>query len=213
MKKLIQDFESYLQKVKLSQKMFIYLMPLMVVGALVFMFITPAQDEELDVITSQQDQLHRDIKRKMPRTIKRKIQKNEQALLNLKETLEEDSDSLNYLYAKLSNLEISDFDEKKWALTLDNILKKSLTLKISIDHIKNSDSESDSLDTNIVPKKYIEIVGKGSYQSTLKYLHFIENTPFIVDIKNIKMNKLQGDETRQDWIEFNINFTIYGVNI
>ena len=213
MKKLIQDFESYLQKVKLSQKVFIYLMPVMVVGAVIFMLVTPAQDEELEVITSQQDQLHRDIKRKMPRNIKRKIQKNEKALLSLKETLEEDKDSLNYLYAKLSNLEISDFDGEKWALTLDNILKKSLALKISIDHIKNSDSENTSLETNIVPKKYIEIVGKGSYQSTIKYLHFIESTPFIVDIKNIKMEKLQSDETHKGWIEFNINFTIYGVNI
>lgn len=210
MKKVLTEFESYLQKVKLSQKIFIYMMPIMIVGAIVFMFITPLQDEELEVITSQQDQLHRDIKRKQPRTIKRKIQKAEKELLVLREDVETNKDSLNYLYAKLSNLEISDFDEKKWALTLDDILQKSLSLDIAIDYIKNSDSKMDLAKSEIVPKKYIEIAGKGSYNSTLKYLHFIENTNFIVDIKNIQMEKSEADK---EMIHFSINFTIYGVNI
>ncbi len=211
MKSMLSEFESYLQKVKLSQKIFIYLMPLMLVGALIFMFIMPQQDEDLEVITSQQEQLHRDIKRKQPRSIKRKIKKAEQKLLALREDVEENRDSLNYLYAKLSNLEISDFDEKKWALTLDDILKKSLSLDISIDYIKNSDSKTDIHKSEIVPKKYIEISGRGSYNSTLAYLHFIENTQFIVDIKNIQMEKI--NEEGSDMIQFSINFTIYGVNI
>ncbi len=210
MKKVLTEFESYLQKVKLSQKIFIYLMPIMIVGSIVFMFILPVQEEELEVITSQQDQLHRDIKRKQPRTYKRKIKKSQEALLVLKEGVEKNKDSLNYLYAKLSNLEISDFDEKKWALTLDDILQKSLSLDIAIDYIKNSDSKIDIAKSEIVPKKYIEISGKGSYNSTLKYLHFIENTQFIVDIKNIQMEKIDEDA---DVIQFSINFTIYGVNI
>jgi len=210
MKKVLTEFESYLQKVKLSQKIFIYLMPIMIVGAVIFMFITPFQDEELEVITSQQEQLHRDIKRKQPRAIKRKTQKAKKELLVIKEDVETNKDSLNYLYAKLSNLEISDFNEKKWALTLDDILQKSLSLDITIDYIKNSDSKMDLAKSEIVPKKYIEISGKGSYNSTLKYLHFIENTQFIVDIKNIQMQKLEAEE---EMIQFSINFTIYGVNI
>ncbi|HIP46679.1 MAG TPA: hypothetical protein EYG95_03875 [Campylobacterales bacterium] len=210
MKKVLTEFESYLQKVKLSQKIFIYLMPIMIVGAVIFMFITPFQDEELEVITSQQEQLHRDIKRKQPRAIKRKTQKAKKELLAIKEDVETNKDSLNYLYAKLSNLEISDFNEKKWALTLDDILQKSLSLDITIDYIKNSDSKMDLAKSEIVPKKYIEISGKGSYNSTLKYLHFIENTQFIVDIKNIQMQKLEAEE---EMIQFSINFTIYGVNI
>ncbi len=211
MKSMLTEFESYLQKVKRSQKIFIYLMPIMIVGAIIFMFIAPQQDEDLEILTSQQEQLHRDIKRKQPRTIKRKIKKAEQKLLVLREEVEKNRDSLNYLYAKLSNLEISDFDEKRWALTLDDILKKSLTLHISIDYIKNSDSKSDSKQSEIVPKKYIEISGKGSYNSTLAYLHFIENTQFIVNVKNIQMEKT--DEEGSDMIQFSINFTIYGVNI
>jgi len=210
MKKILIEFENYMQKAKFSQKVFIYFMPIMIVGAIVFIFITPLQEEELEIITSQQDQLHRDIKRKQPRAIKKKIQKAEKTLYALKEDVETNRDSLNYLYAKLSNLEISDFDEKKWALTLDDILQKSLSLDISIDYIKNRDSETSSTQIDIVPKKYIEITGKGSYNSTLEYLHFIENTQFIVDIKNIKMEKLESDN---EMIQFSINFTIYGVNI
>ncbi len=210
MKKLIQDFENYLQKAKLSQKVFIYLMPIMIVGAVVFMFISPSYDETLETLTAQQEQLHRDIKRKLPRTIKRKIAKNEKKLLSLKEEVDENKDTLNYLYAKLSNLELSDFDEKKWALTLDEILQKSLTLHIDIDYIKNSDSKREVKAGEIIPKKYVEIHGKGSYSSTLSYLNFIENTQFIVDIKDIKMQKLQESPNK---IEFSINFTIYGVTL
>ena len=210
MKKVLTEFESYLQKVKLSQKIFIYLMPIMIVGAVIFMFITPMQDEELEIITSQQEQLHRDIKRKQPRSIKKKIKKAEEALHVLKEDVEKNKDSLNYLYAKLSNLEISDFDEKKWALTLDDILQKSLTLDIAIDYIKNSDSKTGVTQGEIIPKKYIEITGQGTYNSTLEYLNFIENTQFIVDIKNIQMEKIESDN---EMIQFSINFTIYGVNI
>ena len=208
---MFREFESYLQKVKLSQKIFIYLMPIMIGAAVIFMFVTPVQDENLEIITSQQNQLHRDIERKQPRTIKRKIQKAQKSLLTLKEDVEKNRDSLNYLYAKLSNLEISSFDEKRWARTLDDILKKSLTLDISIDYIKNSDSKTDMHPSEIVPKKHIEISGKGSYRSTLAYLRFIENTQFIVDVKNIHMEKL--DKENAGMIQFSINFTIYGVNI
>ena len=210
MKKIFVDFEAYLQKVKLSQKIFIYLMPIMIGAAAVFMFITPTQDETLEVITSQQEQLHRDIQRKQPRIYKKRIQKSQQKLLALKEDIAKNKDSLQYLYAKLSNLEISDFDEKKWALTLYAILKKSLALHIDIDYIKNSDSKTETTLSEIIPKKYIEITGEGSYNATLEYLNFIENTQFIVDIKNIKMEKLQESD---DKISFVINFTIYGVNI
>ena len=210
MKNILKEFENYLQKLKLSQKIFIYMMPIILVFSGIFMFITPPQDEALEVVTSQQEQLYRDIKRKQPRTIKRKIKEATKELLAIKEDVEHNKDSLNYLYAKLSNLEISDFDEKKWALTLDDILKKSLALDITIDYIKNSDSKADMRDSEIVPKKYIEIMGTGSYNSTLEYLHFIENIQFIVDIKNIQMQKLEEEKEK---IEFSINFTIYGVNI
>jgi Tfp pilus assembly protein PilO len=210
MKKLIQDFENYLQKVKLSQKVFIYLMPIMIVGAIVFMLITPTQEEELEMISAKHDQLLRDIKRKQPRIYRKKLQHSKKRLLSLKEEIEKNQDALHYLYAKLTNLEISDFNEKKWALTLDKILQKSLSLNIAIDYIKNSNSIADNNRSDIIPKKYIEISGKGSYNATLEYLHFIENTPFIVDIKNIKMQKQQESNNE---IQFAINFTIYGVNI
>ncbi len=210
MKKQLLDFENYLQKVKLSQKIFIYMMPIMIAGAVIFMFVTPDLDENLEIASSQQEQLHRDIKRKMPRTVKRKIKKDKLQLQELTAAVEENKDTFNYLYARLTNLEISDFDEKKWTMTLDGILKKSLSLHIALDYIKNSDAKKDFKSTQIIPKKYIEITGQGKYADTLAYLNFIENTQFIVDIKNIKMQKLRESD---DMIQFSINFTIYGVNI
>lgn len=206
---LFTKFEDFLKKAEKPQKILIYLMPAMIVGGLIFMIISPMQVEELEMLESENAKLQSNIKRKAPRTVKRNIQLENKKLLALKEKMEEDRDSLHYLYAKLTNMEVLEFNEHQWTATLDEILKKSLTLDITIKHIKNSDSEQKNIVENIIPKKYVEIIGSGKYSDTLKYLHFIENQQFLVDIKNIKMNR---HEESQD-IDFHINFTIYGVNI
>ena len=212
MKKSIYRFEEYLKKTRLSQKIFIYLMPVLVVGAGLYMFVLPSQDEELQTLQAQKEQLQRDIKRSRPRSYKQRIAKTKKELFALKEKVEEKKSSLQYLFAKISNLEIANFDNKKWTKTLNDILEKSYAFDIKIDHIKNSDPEDSKEDPNddIVAKKYIEIVGKGSYNNTLKYLNFIENRDFIVDVKDIQMQKTTSADGE---IEFTINFTIYGVNI
>lgn len=206
---LISNFEAYLKKVQSSQKILIYLMPILLVSGIVFMYLTPMQTEELEMLESESTKLHANIKRKAPRTLKKKIQKEKETLLTLKEQVAEDRDSLHFLYAKLTNLEVLEFNEQQWTATLDAILKKSLTLDIKIKHIKNSDSEQKNGTDNIIPKKYVEIIGSGTYSDTVKYLHFIENRQFLVDIKNINMQRNQDTQK----IDFHINFTIYGVNI
>lgn len=207
--KLLEEFEAYLKKVQLTQKIMIFLMPIILIGGIVFMYLTPIQEEELEMLEGENTKLHANIKRKQPRVIKKKIKKSEATLLALKEQVEKDRDSLNYLYAKLTNMEVLEFNEQQWTVTLDEILKKSLKLDIKIKHIKNSDSQQKEKDEKIVPKKYVEIIGSGKYSDTLKYLHFIENRQFLVDVKNIKMKKQEDSEN----IDFHFNFTIYGVNL
>lgn len=206
---LFEKFEDYLKKVQRTQKIMIYLMPIILIGGLLFMYFIPLQEEELEILESEQSKLHANIKRKQPRVIKKKIKKAEATLLELKEQFEEDRDSLNYLYAKLTNMEVLEFNEQQWTITLDAILKKSLNLNIKIKHIKNSDSQLEQKYQNIVPKKYVEIIGSGTYSDILKYLHFIENRQFLVDVKNIKMQRQESSKN----IDFHFNFTIYGVNI
>jgi len=207
--RIFEQFEEYLKKVQLTQKILIYTMPLLLVGGIVFMYLTPIQEEELEILESQTSKLQANIKRKSPRTLRKKIKKSKETLLRLKEETEKDRDSLNFLYAKLTNMEILEFNEQQWTVTLDAILKKSLDLNIKIKHIKNSDSEKESKSDKIVPKKYVEIIGSGKYSDTLKYLHFIENRQFLVDVKNIKIEKQEEGKN----IDFHFNFTIYGVNI
>jgi hypothetical protein len=206
---LFEKFENYLKKVQLTQKIMIFLMPAILVGGIVFMYLTPMQVEELDSLESESNKLQANIKRKQPRVVKKKIKKSEATLLSLKESAEEDRDSLNFLYAKLSNMEMLEFNEQQWTVTLDEILKKSLKLDIKIKHIKNNDSELKDGSDKIIPKKYVEIIGSGNFGNTLKYLHFIENRQFLVDVKNIKMQKQIDSEN----IDFHFNFTIYGANI
>ncbi len=205
----IEKFENYLKKIKLTHKIFIYILPSFLAAAIIYLNIMPSLEEELDIQMQTADQLKRDIKRKSPLVLKKKIKKSEQELLSLKTKVEENKDDLNYLYAKLTNLEISEFDETKWTLTLDKILKKSLSLNIKIDHIKNNDSKEKKSNKSILPKKYVEISGSGKYEDTLKYLSFIENTQFLIDIKNIRFEKV----TDANKINFTINFTIYGIRL
>ena len=205
----MEKFENYLKKIKSSQKIFIYALPSLLTAAIIYLNILPSQEEEFDLSTQKADQLKRDIKRKSPSILRKKIKKSEKKLLALKTQIEDNKDDLNYLYAKLTNLEISEFDETKWTLALDKILKKSLSLNIKIDHIKNSDSKKEETDNAILPEKYVEIAGSGNYENALKYLSFIENTRFLIDIKNIRFEKKSGE----DKIDIKVNFTIYGIKL
>jgi len=205
----IEKFNQYLNKLPVFQRLFIFLLPAFISAAIIYLDILPMQEEELDQLTQQTEQLHRDIRRKSPAILRRKIKKSKKELLALKTKVETSRDDLNFLYAKLSNLEISEFNEEKWALTLDKILKKSLALNLTLKHIKNNDSEIKNPAKDILPKKYVEITGKGSYKDAIKYLGFIENRQFLIDIKNIKFEK----EATSNSVSFNINFTIYGVNL
>ncbi len=205
----VEKFEIYLKKVKPTQKILIFLMPLILFGGILFMTVLPMQEEEIEMLDAQNSKLTTNIKRKSSKTVKKKIQKSKKELLALKEKVQRDHDSLSFLYARLTNLEILEFSEQQWAVTLDDILKKSLSLNIKIKHIKNSDSEAKKAQEKIVPKKYVEIKGSAKFSDALEYLNFIENRQFLVDIKNIQMSR---SENLQD-IDFVINFTIYGVNI
>lgn len=207
--KMMEKFDQYLSKLPPFQRIVIFLLPALISAALIYLDILPMQEEELDQLIQQNQQLHRDIKRKSPARLRSKIKQSEKKLLALKTKVEADRDDLNFLYAKLSNLEISEFNEEKWALTLDKILKKSLKLDLTLEHIKNSDSEIENPAKNILPKKYVEITGKGSYENAIKYLGFIENRQFLIDIKNIRFEK----DDASNSVSFNINFTIYGVNL
>lgn len=204
-----EKMENYFTKIKPTQRYFIYLLPALLAAAIVYLDILPMQEEELDTLSQKNEQLQRDIERKSPAVLQRKIRKSQKKLLALKTEVEEQEDDLHYLYAKLTNLEISEFNEAKWALTLDRILKESLKHHIAIEHIKNSDSEVKNPNREVLPKKYVEITGQGDFKAVLKYLAFIENTQFLIDMKNIKMEKLP----EKSEIKFAFNFTIYGVNL
>ena len=205
----IEKFENYLHKITLPQKIGIYLLPALLTGVIIYLDVLPLQEESYDQLTQRHDQIQRDIKRKSPFVLRKKIKKSKQKLLILKSKVQEDKDDLNFLYAKLTNLELAEFNESKWTQALDHILKKSLDLHITINHIKNNNSENKDQKKSILPKKYVEIAGTGSYKDTLAYLNFIESRNFLIKIKNINFS----NNPKKAQINFVINFTIYGVNI
>lgn len=207
---LFETFENYLKKSPLKQKALIYSMPLMVAACVAFMVVLPMQQEELDTLENQKQLLQTNIKRKSPRVLTKKLESEKAKLLTLKDEVFEKRDSLHYLKAKLTNLEILGFDEQQWTVTLDDILKESLTLDLKIKHIKNSNSEQKNFTSHIVPNKYVEIIGRGAYANIIKYINFIEERDFLVDVTNINIQK---EDSLDANIHFHINFVIYGVTI
>ena len=108
-----EKLENYFTKIKPTQRYFIYLLPALLATAIVYLDILPMQEEALETLSQQNEQLQRDIERKSPAALQRKIRKSQKKLLALKTEVEEKEDDLHYLYAKLTNLEISEFNEAK----------------------------------------------------------------------------------------------------
>ncbi|OQX74784.1 MAG: hypothetical protein B6D59_01155 [Campylobacteraceae bacterium 4484_4] len=207
---MLKKFEEYLKKAPKNQKIMIFAMPALVLGAIVWYLVLPMQEERIDILSQEISQLQNNIKRKSPSMLRKKIKKSQKRLMALKSEYEQNRDDLNYLYARLTNLEISEFDAKKWTITLDAILKESLKLGITLQNIKNNDAKEGKKSENIIAKKYVEISGVGNYDKAVRYLAFIEDSGFLIDVKNIRMERAKEDENR---VEFAINFTIYGVNL
>ncbi len=210
MVELLKSLDEFLQELDIKKKIFIYATPFIVGLLILVFFILPIQNSEIEELKIEKEKLQNRLKKDRVSKIKAKIQSTQKQIFQLKESIEEDKDSLNYFYARLSNLDIIKFDEEKWLLVLNDILKKSALLNISIDVIKNSDPKIKDLTNQIVAKKYVEIVGSGDYKSILKYIDFIENSRYLAEIKNIKVYKSSSLDKK---VEFKINFTIYGVNI
>ncbi len=210
MVELLKSLDEFLQELDIKKKIFIYATPFIVGLLILVFFILPIQNNEIEELKIEKEKLQNRLKKDRVSKIKAKIQSTQKQIFQLKESIEEDKDSLNYFYARLSNLDIIKFDEEKWLLVLNDILKKSALLNISIDVIKNSDPKIKDLTNQIVAKKYVEIVGSGDYKSILKYIDFIENSRYLAEIKNIKVYKSSSLDKK---VEFKINFTIYGVNI
>ncbi len=215
---MLERFETFLQLAPRNQRLMIFAMPFMLVGALVWYLILPMQEERIDTLSQEITQLQHNIKRASPARLRSKIARTKKELLALRSRYERDRDDLNYLYARLSNLEIGEFDAKKWTITLDAILKESLKLGITLENIKNSDAGTKKKGAhkkvhkmdNIIAKKYVEISGSGTYDKAVRYLAFIEDSGFLIDVKNIRMDRSDKEIGR---VDFTIDFTIYGVQL
>ena len=207
---ILSKIEQVLKDLNKKQKIFVYATPFFIALAILFFVILPIQDDQIQELQTKQTQIQTNINKRSLSKIKKKIKQTQQEILELKEIVQENRDSLNYFYARLNNLDIATLDEKKWMSILDSILNKSLALNISIDSIQNSDSKTKTLKSKLVPKKYVEIVGKGSYANILKYINFIENNQYLKEIKNIKIDKVASQNKE---VEFKLNFTIYGIDL
>jgi hypothetical protein len=215
MSEILLKLEEYLKGLKLTQKSAVFLLPFLIVAVVLYLMVIPYYEDLNETIQTQQRTFEKRIKRKSANKLTLELEEKKKDILKLKEKIQNDKDDLNYLHAKLGNLNISSFDEREWTVTLENILEKSLALNLDIDYIKNSNSKIKDIkkDRSIAAKKYIEIGGSGSYSSILEYINFIEHIGFLIEIKNIEMNKEEKTKEKKVAINFVVNFMIYGVDL
>jgi hypothetical protein len=208
---MLEVFENYLKKVDKKEKVIIYLIPIMLICSLIYFIVLPIQEERLEFLDTEIDNIHNIIKLKSPKNLKNKIKKTDEKIALFKAKYSEKKDELLYLYSYLTNLESLEFDARKWTKALDEMLKKSIKLGIDITLIKNSDAgKVKKLQKSIVAKKFVQLQGKAYYSQLLKYIAFLEDSNFLIDIKNIYITKSNNKDPK---INFVLNFTIYGVQI
>lgn len=199
-------FENYLLHVDKKQKMMIYAIVVIVLVFVINSISTPLQ-EELQSIQSNIATVEKSIAKNSINSFKKEIALKSKELLALKTEVEKQKETITALLAKLYTIKFAFFNEKEFANSLEEILKKSINEHLVIHHIKSVELPKEEAAKLLKHKKRIEISGNGDYKAIVPFIHHIEELDAIVRFSSIKM------ETSLDKVKFLLVLDIYGVGL
>lgn len=108
--------------------------------------------------------------------------------------------------SNIYKIQYATFSEKRWANTLDLILKDSVQRGLDIKYIKSLDLKDESI--NIVKsKKTLGIQGTGNYYDIVKFINYITTLDSLLDIKSSVI------ELEKTSLKFTLEIDIYGVGL
>jgi len=202
----MNSFETYLQKAEKRQKWMIYISVLLVIGLLLYNLSIPIVEEE-EILKSEIASLTTSIETNKMNTIKKEIALKSKAMLAINEEIEKQKEKITALMSSLYAIKYAFFNEKEFANALDEILKKSVHEKVSIEFIKNSAIKQEDTPRLLKHKKRIEIQGEGEYEKIVQFINHIEHLNALLKFEKISM------VSAKDNVKFALVFDVYGIGL
>lgn len=201
----MKQFDDYLKKADIKQKLMIYTSFILILGLLLNQFVPPML-EKRDTYLEEIDRLERDITRNTAKRYKQRLKKKNQQLLVAKEEIQKAQEDIFFVMSNINKIEYAFFSDKKWANSIDDILKQSVQRDIKIISLKNESFE-DIQQSIIKHKKTITINGTGTYPDILAFVQYIENINTLLEFKVIELKQ------DKDGVAFSLAFNLYGVGL
>ncbi|MDD2383686.1 MAG: hypothetical protein PHN18_05805 [Sulfurospirillaceae bacterium] len=202
----MSKFENYLLNVDKKQKIMIYIIVIIVLLFIVN-FITVPMREELDGLESNIARVEQSIAKNSVNSLKKEIALKSKELLSINNEIEKQKEISTGLLSKLYTLKYAFFNEKEFANSLDEMLKKSLNAHLRIDFIKSINVPKEDTMKLLKHKKRLEIGGTGEYKEIVSFIHHIEQLEAVLKFSSIRIESL--NET----VKFLLIVDIYGVGL
>jgi len=202
-----EHFENFLINAPLSQKVLIYIGSLLFIAMIFLKMVIPTFEEKEESLKADIENIKTQIQMEDPKTLSKKVRVLKRKLLSKRSENEKIKADTLLLKSKLTDLPFR-FNDKKSAMILDKILKKSLDLDIELNVVKSASKKETKEEKYIKLQKKIEISGKGKFVNIVYFLHYIEEIEILSDIKNIELTKEQEGKVR-----FKFDWLIYGVDL
>jgi len=201
----MNSFDNYLKTADKNQKLMIFASFIIAVAFLLNQFIPPKLELQRELRDSV-DTLQLNLSKNLTKRLKKQLSKKTKELMLAKEKLDIQKDEVNFIMSNVYKIRYAFFDDKRWANTLDDILKYSVKRNLKVESLKSIDAKDES--KNILKlKKNIKLNGIGRYADIVSLIQYIQNFDTLLEF-----NKIDISLTKKD-VEFSFDINVFGVGL
>jgi len=202
----VNNFENYLDNVNKKQRYLIYLM---IFGLMIYVFISIMMSRlnEQKNLQNNIDQLQTQLMQNAPVKFKNTLTLKEKKLLQLRTEKETKQEKINLLVSGLYQLKYAQFDDKKWAKNITEILQNSLKRDLKIDYVKSNNVQNQNIKDILKKKKTLEIQGNGDYIDIVAFISYINNLDTLLQFTKTDIFE------RDNKVNFKLNIDLYGIGL
>lgn len=197
---MIEQLDKILENKKKSEKIILFLLPILVFFSLSYTYLFPLSEESLQNSKSTLNRVENEINIQkiylnsinirdidnIDKNITIEIRERyNRDIAKIKEEIESINTEREYINSKL--LEFMD-NQNKWSDFLNYVANRAKELKLHIYYIENEKLENSSLNKSDVFRDLnIKVNGSGSFQNVLRYVNDIENFGVFVELNSTKL--------------------------
>jgi len=208
LKEQLNDIDLQLEVMPKKNRQMVYASVVLALVAFSYYFFGLGLQEECRVKETKVVDLEAKLAESKVSLYQSKIAKSQQKVLVLNKAYEDEKHKETALRVKLERMDYLSSDAKGLADILDRLLKRSVTLGVSIDKILIEEEEK-PYKAHIEQKGTINIHGQASFRAVLKLLRFIESQEALIEVKNVHFD-LEDGKNRPAFV---IMITGYGIHL